>query len=209
MAATTPGEIAKFIAQRDRAFQPLIASVGPPPVRRSIPVDDRFASLVRCITFQLLATSAANTIHTRVIAACNGEVTVSSVLKAGSERLRQAGLSQTKSSAMLELANSVANGQVSLGRHGRMSNDEITADVTAVRGIGPWTAHMYLMHSLARGDVWPAGDYGVRNGWSILHHDDEMISESALKNAGEPFIGVRSSVAWYCWQAVHQHRLAR
>jgi DNA-3-methyladenine glycosylase II len=67
---------------------------------------------------------------------------------------------------------------------------------------------MYLMNTLARGDVWPVGDFGVRSGWSILHGDDEIITEQRLRLAGAPFIGLRSAVAWYCWEAVHFQRLA-
>jgi 3-methyladenine DNA glycosylase/8-oxoguanine DNA glycosylase len=84
-----------------------------------------------------------------------------------------------------------------------MDDHEILSEVTAVRGIGPWTAHMYLMHTMARRDVWPAGDYGVRSGWSIVHDLDEIISERDLALEGDRFTGVRSAVAWYCWQAVH------
>jgi DNA-3-methyladenine glycosylase II len=65
---------------------------------------------------------------------------------------------------------------------------------------------MYLMHTLARTDVWPVGDYGVRNGWSIVHGLDETISERDLAPLGERFVGVRSEVAWYCWEAVHLAR---
>ena len=65
---------------------------------------------------------------------------------------------------------------------------------------------MYLMFTLARTDVWPIGDYGVRVGWSIVHDLEETISEKELKQAGEKFLGVRSAVAWYCWQAVHFSR---
>jgi DNA-3-methyladenine glycosylase II len=87
-----------------------------------------------------------------------------------------------------------------------MSDAEVLREVTAVRGIGPWTGQMYLMHTLARPDVWPVGDFGVRSGWSLVHGDDEVVSERDLSLAGERFEGLRSSVAWYCWEAVHVHR---
>jgi 3-methyladenine DNA glycosylase/8-oxoguanine DNA glycosylase len=87
-----------------------------------------------------------------------------------------------------------------------MSDHEVLSDVVAVRGIGPWTAQMYLMHTLARHDVWPAGDLGVRNGWSLLHELNELITEVDLRRHGDVFDGVRSDVAWYCWEAVHLSR---
>jgi DNA-3-methyladenine glycosylase II len=162
--------------------------------------------LIRSITFQLLATSAANTIHARVIDACGGAVSVESVLQAGPEVLRDAGLSRTKAAAMLGLATHTRDGRINLAAHGRMSDEAIITEVTAVHGVGPWTTQMYLMHTLGRRDVWPVGDFGVRHGWSLVHGLEEMISAKELRAGGERFAGVRSDVAWYCWQAVHLHR---
>lgn len=206
MSAASPRQIATLIVRRDRAFAKVVSRAGPPPTRRSARVDQRFAALTRSISYQLLATNAAATIHQRVVDLC-GDVTPEIVVGVGADRLRSAGLSRTKAEAMVDLANGVLDERVLVTRHGRMSDDAVIRDVTAVRGIGPWTAQMYLMHTLARGDVWPAGDFGVRSGWTLLHDLDEMISESALRREGERFVGVRSSVAWYCWQAVHFERL--
>jgi DNA-3-methyladenine glycosylase II len=198
-----PEEVAEFIAKRDRAFKPIIAFSGPPPLRRrAAAVDDRFPALVRSITHQLLATSAATTIHGRVVDACGGVVNVQSIIAAGPEKLREVGLNGTKARAMVELAYDVRDSRVNLARHGRMSDDEIVHDVASVRGIGPWTAQMYLISTMSRPNVWPSGDYGVRVGWSILHRLDETISEKDLLAAGERFSGARTSVAWYCWEAV-------
>ena len=107
---------------------------------------------------------------------------------------------------MVDLAEHARDGRVNLTAHGRMSDAAIIAEVTAVHGIGPWTTQMYLMHTLGRRDVWPVGDFGVRYGWSLLHGLDEMITQKELDVCGERFVGVRSDVAWYCWQAVHLHR---
>ena len=202
----TPVERAATIGERDRAFAALIAHVGPPPSRRSAPVADRFSYLARSITYQLLATKAANTIHQRVIDACDGAVTPESIASAGHAQLRAVGLSNAKAAAMLDLSDRVLDGRLQLGRHGRMSDHDVLADVVAVRGIGPWTAQMYLMHTLGRHDVWPSGDLGVRAGWTQLHELDELVSEGELKRHGDVFEGVRSDVAWYCWQAVHLSR---
>jgi 3-methyladenine DNA glycosylase/8-oxoguanine DNA glycosylase len=199
-------EVARLIVRRDKAFRDVVRHAGPPPARRNAHVEERFKFLVRSIVAQLLATSAANTIHARVIDACGGDVTVSSILATGPVNLKSAGLSRTKAEAMIDLAEHVQSGRIKIARHGYMDDHEITKEVTAVRGIGPWTAHMYLMHTMARRDVWPAGDYGVRNGWSIVHDLDEMISERDLALEGNRFAGVRSAVAWYCWQAVHFER---
>jgi len=206
VSPTPPADVAREIARRDPAFRSIIRQAGPAPRRRNAPVDERFAFLVRSITFQLLTTKAATTIHGRVHELCGQSVNVDSVLRVGADQLRTAGLSRTKARAMVELAEFVHEGRIQLARHGRMSDAEVRDEVTLVRGIGPWTAEMYLMHPLARPDVWPVGDFGVRSGWSMIHDDDEIVSERELRQLGEPFAGLRSSVAWYCWEAVHVHR---
>lgn len=201
--------IAAEIIERDPAFATVVAQAGPPPGRRPSPVSDRFASLISSITFQLLATSAAATIHNRVVEACGGCVTIESILAAGFDDLRAAGLSRAKATAMLELATHAQDGRVSLARHGRMSDLEVIDDVTKVRGVGPWTTQMYLMHTLGRRDVWPVGDLGVRSGWSIVHGLDKTIDERELRRCGDVLGGLRSDVAWYCWRAVHFERARR
>ena len=201
-------ETAAYIIKRDRKFEPIIRLAGLPPGRRNGPVDERFGSLIRSITFQLLTTKAAGTIHGRVHELCGDTVNVEAILNVGVDQLRGAGLSRTKAQAMVDLAQRVRDQEVRLAHHGRMSDADILREVTTVRGIGPWTGQMYLMNTLARADVWPVGDFGVRSGWSLLHQHDEIISEQELRGAGEKFVGVRSAVAWYCWEAVHFQRAA-
>ena len=206
----TPTEIAALIVRRDRSFKPIIDEIGPPPLRaRPAPVVQRYPALVRSITSQLLATSAADTIHRRVVETCGGVVSVESVISAGTQSLREAGLNRVKAQAMVDLAQDVLDERIRLAAHGRMSDEQIVTDVASVRGIGPWTAHMYLIFTMGRRDVWPTGDFAVRSGWSLVHHLDEALSERQMKIEGEPFAGVRTAVAWYCWQAVHLHRQAK
>ena len=197
-------ETAQFIVARDPAFAPIVAMIGPPPARRRARVDERFSHLVRSISHQLLAIKAAATIHGRVLELVGGEVTTASVLALSVDDLRAAGLSRTKAEAMLQLADYVDGGRVRLARHGYMDDHDVVADVTQVRGIGPWTAQMYLMFTLARHDVWPTGDFGVRHGWSVIHGLDENVGEAELERLGEPFVGARSAVADYCWAAVDE-----
>lgn len=203
----TPAENARAIVRADPAFRALVRQVGPPPVRRSAPVARRFAHLTRSISHQLLATKVAATIHGRVVALCDGEVTPAAILAAGHDRLRAVGLSHAKAAAMVDLATRASDGRLSLARHGRMDDAAVTREVVAVRGLGTWTAQMYLMHTLGRPDVWPAGDFGVRHGWSLVHGLDEMVTERELRDAADAFAGVRSDLAWYCWRAVDQARL--
>lgn len=161
----------------------------------------RFPTLVRSIIYQQLAGKAAAAIHGRVNAALKGDVAPQRLLRLSDEACQEAGLSRAKRDALRDLAEHVVDGRVDLTKHGRLSDDAVIAELVSVRGIGPWTAQMYLMHTLGRGDVWPVLDYGVRNGWSLLHRRDEMISPKELAVAGASLAPYRSSVAWYCWQA--------
>jgi DNA-3-methyladenine glycosylase II len=83
-----------------------------------------------------------------------------------------------------------------------LGDEEIITRLSTVRGIGRWTAEMFLMFELRRLDVWPVDDFGVRNGWTLVHALSEAIKPRALVAEGERFRPYRSVAAWYCWQAV-------
>jgi DNA-3-methyladenine glycosylase II len=83
-----------------------------------------------------------------------------------------------------------------------LGDEEIIARLSTVRGIGRWTAEMFLMFELQRPDVWPVDDYGVRNGWTLIHSLPTMIKPKELLQEGERFRPYRSLAAWYCWRAV-------
>jgi DNA-3-methyladenine glycosylase II len=162
----------------------------------------RYPFLVRSIVFQQLAFQAANAIHGRLIDGCGEAVTPEAIDALSDGELTGFGLSGTKRAAIRDLTAQVDAGDVRLDRHGRQGDAVVIEDLVKVRGIGPWTAQMYLMFCLGRTDVWPTGDFGVRNGWSIIHGLDPMISAKDLETAGAPLAPHRSAVAAYCWSAV-------
>ena len=88
-----------------------------------------------------------------------------------------------------------------LDRIGRLSDEAVVAELTPVRGIGPWTAEMFLIFTLKRLDVWPVGDYGVRAGYAVAYDLAAMPSSKELVPLGDRFRPYRTMVAWYCWQA--------
>jgi DNA-3-methyladenine glycosylase II len=182
----------------------LLAEFGPPVL--PAPTDSHFATLVRSIVYQQLAGRAAAAIHGRLIAALDGEVTPDQVLASDPTALRAAGLSANKLASLLDLATKVADGTVVLDarRLGRASDDEIVAQLTTVRGIGKWSAEMFLMFHLRRLDVWPTGDLGVRKGFGIGWGLAATPTPKALEALGDPFRPYRSVVAWYCWRVVHR-----
>jgi 3-methyladenine DNA glycosylase/8-oxoguanine DNA glycosylase len=165
---------------------------------------ERFASLARAIAFQQLAGAAAGAIWERVVTSIGGECSAESVLAAGEATLRSAGLSGAKTAALLDLANHELAGCLGLGRIGRLSDEAVTERLVQVRGIGPWTAQMFLMFTLHRLDVWPVGDLGVRRGFALAFGLADLPSPAELDAAGEQFRPYRSIAAWYCWRACEQ-----
>jgi DNA-3-methyladenine glycosylase II len=190
------------LMERDPKLDALIDQHGTPPRRRPVPVADRFASLAQSIVYQQLAGAAAATIHGRFELALGGVVTPESVVAASPELLASCGLSAAKARSIRDLADHVLSGEVALERMGRLSDEAVVEHLTRVRGIGPWTAQMFLLGTLGRLDVWPTGDYGVRAGFAKGWDLPEIPTPQELAELGEPFRPYRSLVAWYCWRAV-------
>jgi DNA-3-methyladenine glycosylase II len=194
-------EAADILASRDPVVARLVAAGG--PIRIGRRTGSHFAGLVEAIVYQQLAGAAARAIHGRLVAALQGDVQPEAVLTLSDEALRAAGLSANKARSLRDLANKVLDGTVVLSPRGlgRQSDDEVIARLSTVRGIGPWTAQMFLIFRLRRPDVWPVGDFGVRQGyglaWSV-----PMPTARELEPLGEPYRPYRTVVAWYCWRAV-------
>ncbi len=193
-------QAALLLAERDPVMAGLVAEAGPP--RIPVPREAPFATLVRSITYQQLATGAARAIHGRLVAAL-GEVTAERVLATPVETLRAAGLSGRKVESLRDLATKALDGTVVLEprRLARLSDEEITARLSTVRGIGKWSADIFLMFRLRRLDVWPTGDLGVRKGYALAWQVP-VPTEKQLVPLGEPYRPYRSVLAWYCWRAV-------
>jgi DNA-3-methyladenine glycosylase II len=183
------------------AFLPMVDAFGPADLRRGRPRRTHFAELVRAICYQQLAGAAARTIHGRLEAALDGDPTPESVLALPVETLRAAGLSANKAASIRDLAEKVLAGDVELDRVARLPDDEIVRELILVRGIGRWTAEMFLMFQLGRLDVWPVDDLGVRKGYVAIYSLPEMPTPKVLDGLGEPLRPYRSLAAWYCWRA--------
>ncbi len=184
----------------DPAFGPLVERVG--PVRLRPPRGDPFQSLAAAIVYQQLAGKAALTIHGRFVAAVEGEVTPAAVLAAPEERLRGAGLSRNKMAAIRDLAEKVASGEVRLSGWAELSDEEVVQRLIRVRGVGRWTAEMFLLFDLRRPDVWPVGDLGVRAGLGRVLGTASAPAPREAELIGTGYRPWRSAVSWYCWRAV-------
>jgi DNA-3-methyladenine glycosylase II len=191
---------AAILAERDPVMRRLVAEAGPARVRP--PADSHFEALVRAIVYQQLAGRAAAAIHGRLIAALDGQVEPERLLSLPDETLRSVGLSGAKAASLRDLSAKVLDGTVVLDPAGlrRESEAEVVTRLTTVRGIGKWSAEMFLMFQLRRLDVWPTGDLGVRKGFGLAWGIPTPTPKQ-LEPLGDPFRPYRSVVAWYCWRA--------
>lgn len=189
------------VSKRDPVLRNLVSLVGPLSHRPRNP-DGHFATLARAIVFQQLAGRAADAIHRRVQTVVGGVVTAEAVAAASDEDLRAAGLSGNKLASLRDLSAKVLDGTVHLDGSSKMGDEEIIADLVTVRGIGRWTAEMYLMFELRRFDVWPVDDLGVRQGYGLAWSLPAAPSSRELVPLGDRFRPYRSIVARYCWEAV-------
>jgi DNA-3-methyladenine glycosylase II len=136
------------------------------------------------------------------VAAIGGNVTPEALAAAPDDALRAAGLSANKLASLRDLSAKVLDGTVVLDASTRLSDDEIVARLTTVRGIGRWTAEMYLLFELRRLDVWPVDDLGVRQGYAAAWNLTPAPTPKELTPLGDRFRPYRSVVARYCWEAL-------
>ncbi len=172
------------------------------PIEMRDPLEDSFAALVRSIMYQQLAGAAASAIHGRFLRLFADALSPAAVLALPEGAMRSAGLSGSKSAAILDLATKIHDGTVPVHDLDGLSDDELVARLVQVRGIGPWTAEMFLIFQLRRLNVWPVDDYGVRKGWARAHELEELPKPKALRDEGERFRPYRTIAALYCWRAV-------
>ncbi len=193
------------LARRDPVMAGLITTAGPCRLRGRRSARSHFGALCESVVSQQLAGRAAEAIFRRFAEAVgdtDGEVTPDGVLRHPDEVLRSAGLSGAKVRCIRALAERAAAGELLLDTVDDLSDDQIVTLLSAVPGIGRWTAEMFLIFQLGRLDVWPVGDYGVRKGYARAYGLSELPAPKELAALGEPFRPYRSVAAWYCWRAV-------
>ncbi len=168
-----------------------------------------FEALAESIAYQQLSGKAAKTIWERVRAIYGSPKSLKprDVLATPDERLRAAGLSASKTRALIDLAAKTLDKTVpSAHLLLKMSDEEIITRLTTVRGIGRWTAEMLLLFDLGRPDVWPATDYGVQKGFAKTFGRRKLPTPKQLSRLGEKWRPYRSVAAWYFWRALDQQK---
>ena len=196
-------KIVADISARDKKFARLIAEHPLCTLGRNPKPVTHFESLVESVISQQLAVKAADTIFLRVKKLARGRITPRSIARISEAEMREAGVSSAKYKTLQGLAEAGLSKEILFSSLHEIEEDQVIFDsLTSLWGIGPWTVDMFMMHQLARLDVWPTGDLGVRRGWEKIHALDTQITPDELELKGEKFRPYRSVVAWYCWRAL-------
>lgn len=186
------------LARADPVMAALHAEHGPCRLgpRRS----SHFTALTRAIVYQQLSGASARAIWGRFADRFGHRPRPETILAANPATLREAGLSASKAASVRALAELVAAGEIPLGRISRLDDEAIIDRLVEVRGIGRWTAEMFLIFQLRRGDVWPVDDLGIRKGYARAY-DVGQPSPRELAPLGDRFRPRRTVAAWYLWRA--------
>ncbi len=194
------------LAGADRVMAGLIARIGPMSIskrRRGRPQGDAYGALLRAVVGQQLSVKAAATIFDRVLAIFAGEMpSAEQLANADVAELRAAGLSGRKVEYLQDLAGHVLSGELEVDRLPGLSDEEVIAEVTAVRGLGVWTAHMFCMFHLGRQDILPVGDLGIRNAVRTEYQLAELPTPEEMERIAEPWRPHRTLACIYLWESL-------
>lgn len=187
--------------KRDPILGKIINSVGEYSLKRR---NHHFAVLVESIISQQLATRAAEVIFSRFKDIYPKFPTALDILATRKSRLRSAGLSSMKIEYLKDLARKVDQGKIKMNILSKMSDEEVVSQLTQVKGIGRWTAEMFLMFSLGRQDVLPVGDLGLRKGVQLAFSLSELPKPSEVEKFGDRWRPYRSVATWYLWKSLQK-----
>jgi DNA-3-methyladenine glycosylase II len=198
-------EAVKHLRAADDTLRELIDALGPLDVAQRVrgrPAD-AYGALLRSIVGQQLSTKAARTIYERMLEIFGGRTpTPQALLDADPDAIRAAGLSRPKISYLRSLAEHVLSGELELDRLDDFGDEEVVREVTAVKGLGQWTADMFLIFHLGRPDVLPVGDLGVRRAVERAYNLEGLPSPEELEALGERWRPHRSLASLYLWRSL-------
>jgi DNA-3-methyladenine glycosylase II len=190
----------RHLARRDAIMKSLVKSIGPCTLQSN---DDHFAVLARSIIAQQISTKAALAISGRLLKALGRRgLRPKPLLDLDDQTLRAAGLSANKQKSLRDLAQKCHSKEVPLKDLPSMSDEDVIAALIPVRGIGRWTAEMFLMFSLGRRDVLPVADFGLRSGVKKQYGLADLATKAELEAIGESWRPFRSIATWYIWRSL-------
>ena len=187
------------LKKSDPVLRAIIERVGPCRMEFA-PAE--FSSLAEAIVYQQLNGKAAVTIFRRFAALAGEPITPGSILKLSDEQLRSVGLSKQKSAYLKDLAAKTASGALDFSRLPELPDEEVIKHLTQVKGIGVWTAHMFLIFSLRRPDVLPTGDYGVQMAVKKHYRKRKLPKPSDMEKIARAWEPYRSIACWYMWRSL-------
>jgi DNA-3-methyladenine glycosylase II len=187
------------LTKSDVILAAIIARVGPCKMTYREP---SFEMLARAIVFQQLSTKAATTIYGRLEEAAGGSLTPEAIQNLSVGEMRRAGLSRQKLGYIRDLAEHALSGKVDFARLPSMSDEEVIEALTDIKGVGVWTAHMFLMFSLRRPNVLPVGDLGVRMAIQRAYKKRKMPTPKQIEQIAKGWHPYCSYAAWYLWRSL-------
>jgi DNA-3-methyladenine glycosylase II len=190
-----------YLRDRDPVLREVIDRVGDFKLEREPQI---FTALVRAIISQQISTGAARSIYRRLCERVGGEAhLLDGLARLSTDELRAVGVSPQKARYLCDLATKIASGEVLLERASAMTNDEVIAELTKIKGVGVWTVHMLLIFSLGRPDVFPGGDLGIRTAIQRLYRKRKLPTKPTQLNKFEKLWQPYASIAsWYCWRSL-------
>jgi DNA-3-methyladenine glycosylase II len=198
-------EADQYLRRADSVLRGLIDDGGPidPDEDRRASRPDPFEAIARAIVGQQLSTKAARTIWERVLDVAGGEpLAPAGLLAAEPEALRGAGLSGQKLGYLTEFAEGVTSGELDLERLTELSDEDVVADLIEIKGVGRWTAEMFLIFHLGRPDVVSTGDLGIRRAVELAYGLDELPGPTELERIAEPWRPHRTLACLYLWRSL-------
>ncbi|MEM5312659.1 DNA-3-methyladenine glycosylase [Paraburkholderia sp. JHI869] len=186
------------LVKRDRILKKLIPKFGPVHL---LSRDDPFVTLARSVVGQQISTAAAQALWQRVEAACP-KLVPQQFLKLGHEKLAACGLSKRKTEYILDLAQHFVSGALHVGKWTSMDDEDVIAELTAIRGIGRWTAEMFLIFNLARPNVLPLDDLGLIRAISVNYFSGEPVTRSEAREVAANWEPWRTVATWYMWRSL-------
>ena len=187
------------LKKSDPILRALIEKIGPCRIDYGEP---SFASLAETIVYQQLNGRAAATIFGRFADLAGRPLTPQGVLQLTDQQMRSAGLSKQKLSYLRSLAELTISGEVNFEQLPNLPNEEVIAHLTRVKGIGVWSAQMFLMFTLRRPDVLPTGDYGIQAAIKKHYRKRKMPKPKEMEKIARPWAPYRTYACWYLWRSV-------
>jgi len=187
------------LKKSDPILRAIIERVGPYKIEYGPP---EFHSLAEAIVYQQLNGKAAVTIFNRFTALAGDPVLPEGILKLSDAQLRSVGLSKQKSSYLKDMAERAARGELDFSRLSQMSDDEVIQHLTQVKGVGVWTAHMFLIFTLRRPNVLPTGDFGVQSAIRKHYRKRKLPRPAQMEKIAKCWEPYRSVACWYLWRSL-------